>query len=87
MGSFGRVRRAIELNLAAVGGGQTAQDARERGFARAIAADEGVDFAAFQREIEVNQNGNVVALLQSGDLQEWSGHGPGGYAAANCRNT
>jgi hypothetical protein len=67
-----RMRQAGKTNFASIGSREPAKDARERRFARAIAADERMDLASVEFETEVGQDGNAVTFLQAGDEQEWS---------------
>ena len=63
---------AIELDFAAIALRQPAKNPRERRFTRAVAADERMNFAALQVEVEIRKDGYVVAFLQAGDLQQRS---------------
>ena len=53
-----------------VGECEPRQDACESGFTGTVAADKGVNFSGPQGEIKVDQNGDVIALYKSFDLQE-----------------
>ncbi len=65
-----RVAAAIDLDLAAVGRGQSAQNARESGLARAVAAYQRMHLAMLQLEAEVRQHRHVVALVEATDLEQ-----------------